>query len=279
MTDGILLAEMQRDRDAAPLRHDHHRRGARAQPQHRLPPRLPQAAAAAPARPQGDHHLGDDRPRALRRALRRRRRQRRRRSSRSPAAPTRSRSATGPLVDPDRPEDDERDQVTGDRARPSRSCGPSGAAAATSSSSSPASARSATPPTRSTALTLPQHRGAAALRAAVRRRAAPGLRAAHRPADRAGHQRRRDLADRAGHPLRRRRRHRAHLPLQPAHQGAAAADRADLPGQRQPAGRPVRPRRRRHLHPALLRGGLRRAGPSSPSPRSCAPTWPRSSCR
>ena len=31
-----------------------------------------------------------------------------------------------------------------------------------------------------------------------------------------------------GHPLRRRRRHRAHLPLQPAHQGAAAADRADL---------------------------------------------------
>ena len=40
-----------------------------------------------------------------------------------------------------------------------------------------------------------------------------------------------------GHPLRRRRRHRAHLPLQPAHQGAAAADRADLAGQRQPAGR------------------------------------------
>ena len=56
----------------APLRHDHHRRGARAQPQHRLPARLPQAAAAAPARPQADHHLGDDRPRAVRRALRRR---------------------------------------------------------------------------------------------------------------------------------------------------------------------------------------------------------------
>ena len=33
-----------------------------------------------------------------------------------------------------------------------------------------------------------------------------------------------------GHPLRRRPRHRAHLPLQPAHQGAAAADRADQPG-------------------------------------------------
>ena len=62
MTDGILLAEMQRDRHAARVRHDHHRRGARAQPQHRLPARLPQAAAAPPARPQGDHHLGDDRP-------------------------------------------------------------------------------------------------------------------------------------------------------------------------------------------------------------------------
>ena len=31
---------------AAPLRHDHHRRGARAQPQHRLPARLPRAAPA-----------------------------------------------------------------------------------------------------------------------------------------------------------------------------------------------------------------------------------------
>ena len=62
MTDGILLAELQRDRDAAALRHDHHRRGPRAQPQHRLPARLPQAAAAAPPRPQGRHHLRDDRP-------------------------------------------------------------------------------------------------------------------------------------------------------------------------------------------------------------------------
>ena len=53
MTDGILLAEIQRDRTAPALRHAHHRRGARAQPQHRLHPRLPQAAAAAPAGPQG----------------------------------------------------------------------------------------------------------------------------------------------------------------------------------------------------------------------------------
>ena len=57
---------------AAPLRHDHHRRGARAQPQHRLPARLPEADPARAAGPEGDHHLGDDRPGALRGALRRR---------------------------------------------------------------------------------------------------------------------------------------------------------------------------------------------------------------
>ena len=62
MTDGILLAEIGSDRDLLQLRHADHRRGARAQPQHRLPPRLPEAAAPAPPRPQGHHHLGHDRP-------------------------------------------------------------------------------------------------------------------------------------------------------------------------------------------------------------------------
>ena len=58
MTDGILLAETQRDRLLDAVRHDHHRRGPRAQPQHRLPARLPEAAPAAPAGPEADHHLG-----------------------------------------------------------------------------------------------------------------------------------------------------------------------------------------------------------------------------
>ncbi len=53
------------------LRHDHRRRGARAQPQHRFPARLPQAAAAEAARPEGDRDLGDDRHRALLAAFRR----------------------------------------------------------------------------------------------------------------------------------------------------------------------------------------------------------------
>ena len=53
---------------AARLRHDHRRRGARAQPQHRLPARPPAPDPAAPARPARRRHVGDDRRRPLRAA-------------------------------------------------------------------------------------------------------------------------------------------------------------------------------------------------------------------
>ena len=58
---------------------------------------------------------------------------------------------------------------------------------------------------------------------------------------------------------------------QPAHP-------ADLAEQRRPAQGPLRPRPGRALRPALLRGRTTRRGRRSPRPRSCAPTWPRSSC-
>jgi ATP-dependent helicase HrpA len=183
MTDGILLAEMQRDRDAAPLRHDHHRRGPRAQPQHRLHPRLPQAAAAAPARPQGHRHLGHHRPGAVRRALRRRARPRgaARADHRGVRAHLPRRGALPPLVARTpraATSSPSVDQVTGIveaveelwTEAPHAPRRP-----ATSSSSSPASARSATPPMPSPAC-LPEHRGAAAVRPALGRRAAPRLR-------------------------------------------------------------------------------------------------------
>ena len=243
------------------LRHDHHRRGPRAQPQHRLPARVPQAAAAPPARPQADHHLRDDRPRPVRPALRRRRAVRRR-SSRSPVARTPSRSAT------DRssscPEEDEegeaivRDQTEAivdgvRRARP-RGAGrhpglPAGRAG------DPRHRRGADRQHRPARPAWRRDR--AALLPALRRRAAQGLRPAHRPADRAGHQRRRDVADRARHPVRRRLRRRPYLPLLGPHQGAAAADRGDQPGLGPAAVRALRPRRGGHRDPALLRGGLR----------------------
>ena len=72
--DGRHPARRDAGRSAARrLRHDHHRRGARAQPQHRFPAGLPEAAPAEAARSQGDHHVGDARCRALRAALRHRR--------------------------------------------------------------------------------------------------------------------------------------------------------------------------------------------------------------
>ena len=49
MTDGILLAETQGDPLPRPVRHDHPRRGPRAVAEHRLPDRLPEAAAAQAA--------------------------------------------------------------------------------------------------------------------------------------------------------------------------------------------------------------------------------------
>ena len=73
MTDGILLAETQGDRQPRGLRHDHRRRSARTQPQHRLPAGLPQAALRQAARLESDRHVGHARRGSLRAALRHRR--------------------------------------------------------------------------------------------------------------------------------------------------------------------------------------------------------------
>ena len=142
-------------------------------------------------------------------------------------------------------------------ATPSRSCAPKGLA--TSSYSSAASGRSGTPPRRWPAVSRRRPGGAAALRPAVSGRAAPGLPATSRAAGGPCHQRRGDLADRAWHQVRDRPGHRADLQVQPADQGSAAADRADLPGVGEPAQGPVRAHVRRRVHPALQRGGLRLA--------------------
>ena len=262
---------------AAPLRHAHRRRGPRAQPQHRLPARLPHRPAAPPARPQGHRHLGHHRHRALRRALRRpggrgvgahatrsrcaTGRSARRRAgdgppARRPPRPTRS-TASAAAVDELRARGAGRHpRVPQRRARDPRHAPPP----------------STTPACAGTEI-LP------ALRPPVGRRAAAGVPAPPGPAHRARHQRGRDVDHRARRPLRRRPRHRPHLPLQPPHQGAAPAHRAGQPGVGRPAGGALRAGGARHLHPPLRPRRTSTPGPSSPSPRSCAPTWRRSSCR
>ena len=99
--------------------------------------------------------------------------------------------------------------------------------------------------------TPPGRRGPAAVRAAVGRRAAEDLPAAPQAAGRAGDERRRDVADGARHPLRGRPRDGADQPLERAAEGPAAADRADLAGVGRPAQGSLRPHRRRDLHPAV----------------------------
>ena len=103
--DGRHPARRDPDRPrAARVRHDHHRRGPRAVPQHRLPAGLPRPAAAQAARPQGRHHLRDHRPRALLPALRGRPDRRGQRADVSgrgalPAAPRRGRRRLRPRPD------------------------------------------------------------------------------------------------------------------------------------------------------------------------------------
>ena len=150
---------------------------------------------------------------------------------------------------------------------------------ATCSCSCPASARSATPPTRCAALDLPDTEVLPLYARLVAGRAAPGVRAARGPAHRARHQRGRDVADRPRHPLRRR-------------SSARPASRATAPDSRCSACRSSRCRRRRPTSGPGAAAGSPTAsasastprttstpGPSSPTPRSCARTWPRSSCR
>ena len=267
MTDGILLAELQRDRRAAALRHDHHRRGPRAQPQHRLPPRLPQAAAAPPARPQGrssprrpstpsasPRHFGRD-VRTGRRGVR---------------ADLPGRGALPPARRASRDADGRRprpsvDQITGHLRRRRRAVARE-PRRATSSCSCPASARSATPPTPCARCDLPRHRG--------RCRSTPGCRRPSSTGCSPPHPGRRivlatNVAEtsltvpgiryvvdpgtaRISRYSQRTKVQR--LPIEAVSQAVG-----------QPAGRPLRPRRRRHLHPALRRGRLRGPAASSPS--------------
>ena len=138
MTDGILLAELPRDRMLRALRRPDHRRGARAQPQHRLHPRLSAPTAPPAARPAGGRHVGHHRHRALRPPLRPRRRRRPDRRDHRAHLPRRDALPA-------------RAPTTATRCRPSSTPSASSGAreAATCWCSCPASGRSATPPTRS----------------------------------------------------------------------------------------------------------------------------------
>ena len=258
MTDGVLLRELERDRLAAPLRHADHRRGARAQPQHRLPARrLPHAGGrSAPS------CGSSSRPRRSRRA----------RFAEffggAPVIEVEGRSY--PVEVRYRPIDDDDESAVA--LAEARARGGRGACTMRAGS------------TGDVLVFLPgekqirRRRAAAARRAGARAsvlplysrlstsRAGADLRTACDAARRARHQRRRNLAHHSGRALRDRLGAGAHQPLQPARQAAAAADRADLAGQRRSAQGTLRPRRRRASASGFTPRPTSLSGPSTPEP-------------
>ena len=271
MTDGILLAELAARPAAAPLRHADHRRGARAQPEHRLHPRLPQAAAAAPPGPEGDHHLGDHRPGAVRARHFARRADHR---GLRPDLP-----GGGPLPAARRRWRRGRATRPGASATRSTSCPPRDPATSWSSSAGEREIRDTAdalagpgPASRCCRCTrrlsaAEQHRvfqrpsGSCTRRVVLATNVAetsltvPGIQLRHRPG------------------------HRAHLPVQPRGPRCSGCRSSR---SRRP--RPTSARAAAAGPPTASASGCtpRRTsspGRSSPSRRSCAPTWPRSSCR
>ena len=249
MTDGLLRRRDPARPHAAPLRHGDRRRGARAQPQHRLPARPPRADPPEAARPEADHHLGDDRSAPLRAALRRGRPGR----SRSPAARTRSRSATARSRTPRISTATRRDAI-GDAVEELLREPPGDVLVFLSGEREirdtaealagrlpqdvellPLYARLSTREQQRVFKPSGARRVVLATNVAETSLTVPGIRYVVDPGL------------------------RAHQPLQRAPEGPAAADREDQPGVGEPAQGPLRPRRRRHLHPPLRRGGLRGA--------------------
>ena len=241
---------------AAPLRHDHRRRGARAQPQHRLPARLPQADPAAAARPEGDHHLGDDRPRALRRHF-----------GDAPVVEVSGR--TYPVEVRYRPvEDADRDQADaiGDAVDELLREGPGDVLVFLSGERE----------IRDTADALRGRLGAPTSRSC---RSTRGCRPPSSSASSSRTRGRRvvlatNVAETSltvpGHPLRRRPGHGADQPLQRAAEGPAAADRADLAGVGRPAQGPLRAHVATASASASTPRRTSRRARASPIRRSCA---------
>ncbi len=242
---------------AVGLRHPDHRRGARAQPQHRLPARLSQAPRREAARPQDHRHLGHHRHRAFRGTLRRRAGGLGGRprvsggaalAARRPAR-RRTRARRGPGQ-----HRTHRRRARRDRGRPQPGRRPRRRAGVP--------ARRARDPRRAPAAVapaIPRDRDPAAVRAALRRRPGPRVQARSETPRGAGDERGGNLAHRAAHPLRGRHRPGAREALQPAQPARTPARGAGLAGRRRPAQGPLRPHRPRHLLPPVRRGGFRRA--------------------
>jgi ATP-dependent helicase HrpA len=272
MTDGILLAELQRDRQLR--RYDTiiideaHERSLNID----FLLGYLKAAAAAAARPQVDHHQRDHRRRPVRRALRRP-------GGRGVRTDVPGRAALPALVElPEEDEDGEpivRDQTEAilDAVRELTAEGPGDILVFLR-----VSGRSGTPRTRWPRWPTRVPRSYRSTHAS-RGRAAQGVRTAHRAPRRTRHQRRRDLPDRARDQVRRRHRRRADL----AYSVRTKVQRLPVEAISQ-ASANQRSGRCGRLGPGIairLYSEEDFEGPAgvNTGPEILRPTWPASSCR
>ena len=259
------------------VRHHHRRRGARAQPQHRFPARVSEAAAAAASRSEGDHHLGDPRCGALCAPFRHGgsagacASKSRAASFRSRCAIARSATARGDEAD----DEEELEEAIVAAAEELWREGP-----ATSWCSCPASARSARPPI-CCAKASRGGRTRTGSRYCRCTRACPSTSSS--ACSRRSDGRRIVLATNVaetsltvpGHPLRDRLRARAHQALFAAQQDDAAADREDLAGRGRTSARAAAAASPRASACGSTAKTISPRGRNTPSPRSCARRWPR----
>jgi len=237
---------------AAPVRHDHHRRGARTFAERGLPSRISETNPAAAARSEGDRDVGDDRPGRVRAPLRGRCRESRARDRRARARVPGRGAVPAAVRNGSRCR---RGGCDRRRAAGAGGGGPGGRAGVPAGRSGDpgCSGRGAHGlPARD------RHRGARVVRPPHRSRTAPGVRTEGRgcpPPDRAGNQCGRDEPDGSWHPSRHRHRDRARFTVQRPLEGAAPADRAGVAGVGAAARGSRGSDRTRHRDPALRAGG------------------------
>ena len=217
MTDGILLAEIQRDRMLRRYDTLIIDEAARTQPQHRLHPRIPGSAAPPPTRSQGHHHVGDHRPERFAKHFA---------VDGKPAPIVEVSGRTFPVEMRYRPLTVESGDITFDRDPVDAVCEAVDELSAEGEGDILVFL-SGEREIRDTADALRDRRlrNTEIVRCtrAVCCRATQSVLAAHRPTRRPCHQRGRDLADRSRHSVRRRSGNRAHFAIFGAHQGSAVA--------------------------------------------------------
>ena len=256
-------------RSAAPrIRHAHHRRSPRAEPQHRFPPRHRPDAPRRPSRPQAHHHLGDARHGEVQPAF--------------DGAPVIQVGGRMFPVEVEYESTDDASRRAEDTDYVERAVK---AVDKLKSGTAPGDILVFMPTEQDILETCERlegkhYAGTTILPLYARLPAAQQGRvySVHGAEDRRRHQRRRDIADHPRHPLRRRHRAWPGSPSTSRERASTACRSATSPGRAPTSARAAAAASRKASASGSTRRRITNPGRSSRRRRSCAPTWPRSSC-